>query len=186
MKQLFFFSFLLTSWILSSQEHDCLAFKGKGETYDKMRLDTRATLLFFFTDEKMKTYLKGKDLMTTHASLTYLENGFYILNLDLELAIANALQLYGYIPVRGQIVFHFLDDSQVKLRINKKVEGIFDEKEKTYLYQLEYPLDANALKQLKVKELDELSITWSSGKETYEIYDVDVLIRQFRCLEKYQ
>jgi len=172
--------------VLLGQDKDCLAFQGKGETYNKIRLDTHMDLLFFFTSENMRTYLKGKEAIETRAGLTYLESGFYILNLELKLTIANAPQLYGHLPARGQIILHFLDNSQVKLRITKKVLGTFDEQEKTYLYATEYPLDANAIKQLKMKELDRISIGWSTGKEEYEIYDVDFFIRQFKCLARYQ
>ncbi|MEL6719701.1 MAG: hypothetical protein AAFP82_13390 [Bacteroidota bacterium] len=186
LKQQFLLLFLFASLIGIGQDKDCLAFKGTGETYQKMRLDTRTELLFAFTEQKMRTYLKEKDLIEAYAGLTYLENGFYLLNLELKLAIANAPELYGYLPARTQMVFHFLDGNQVKLRINKEVRGTFDKKEKTYLYQLEYPLAANLIKHLKVKELDRISINWSTGKEEYEIYDVDFFIRHFRCLANYQ
>jgi len=186
LKQQLFLFFLFSTLVISGQDKDCLAFIGKGETYNKIRLDTNKELLFAFTEENMRMHLKEKDLIEVHASLTYLESGFYILNLDLKLGIANAPQLYGYIPTRTQIVFHFLEESQIKLRMSKEIIGAFDEKEKTYIYQLEYPLDANSIKHLKVKELDRISISWSTGKEEYEIYDVDFFIRQFRCLADFQ
>lgn len=186
LKQQLLFLLLFISLFLSGQDKDCLAFQGKGETFNKIRLDTHLDLLFAFTSDNMRTHLNGKEAIETRAGLTYLESGFYILNLKIKLTIANAPQLYGNLPARGQLVFYFLDNSQVKLRTNKEVVGIFDEEEKTYLYQTEYPLNANAIKQLKIKELDRINIAWSTGKEEYEIYDVDFLIRQFKCLAKYQ
>lgn len=186
LRQQFIFLFLFASLLLFGQDKDCLAFKGKGETYKQIRLDTRMDLLFAFTSENMRTYLKGKEAVEARAGLTYLESGFYIFNLEIKLAIANAPKLYGSLPVRGQFVFHFLDGSQVKLRMNKEVVGVFDDIEKTYLYEVEYPLAAKTIKQLKIKELDQISIDWSTGKEEYEIYDVDFLIRQFACLAKHQ
>lgn len=186
LKRQFLFFFLFTSLFLSGQDKDCLAFQGKGETFNKIRLDTHLDLLFTFTSEKMRSYLNGKEAIEAQAGLTYLESGFYILNLKIKIAIANATQLYGSLPVRSQINFYFLDKSQVKLRTSKKVLGIFEEKEKAYLYQTEHPLDANTIKSLKTKELDKISIAWSTGKEEYEVYDVDFFIRQFECLARYQ
>ncbi|MEM9850013.1 MAG: hypothetical protein AAF847_19135 [Bacteroidota bacterium] len=169
-----------------SQGKDCLAYWGEDTELKKDRLDTKAALLFAYTSEPTKAYLPDRDLIQTQASITYISGGYYLLHLIIDVALANAPQAYGNIPAKSNLTIHFLDKSQATLKSAVLTLGTFQPAELLYRYRVEYPIGGNALKKLKAKELDRISLTWTTGIETYKLYDVDFFIRHFQCISQHQ
>ncbi|MEM9886340.1 MAG: hypothetical protein AAF849_10635 [Bacteroidota bacterium] len=176
--------FYLTFVAIAQQ--NCLAFQGRDGKFEKNRLDTKTELLFTYTSEATKAYLPDKDLIKTTAYLTYIEGGYYLLNFIIDVALANAPSAYGNIPAKSNMVIHFLDGSKINLKSASTTIGIFREEEIIYRYRVEYPIGGSALKKLKGKELDKLDLTWTTGMESYEIYDIDFFKRHFECLLQHQ
>ena len=50
-------------------------------------------------------------------------------------------------------------------------------------YQILYPLTNDDINALEKTPLDTLGMMWSSGFESYDIYDVDVLMQQINCVK---
>jgi len=176
---------LMTSFCFLSAQSDCLAFQGNDETNKRLRLDTQSKLLFAYTSETIKPYL-NRDMMLCESNITYLQGGYYVLNLIFDIALANAPKTYGYIPSRSSLVIYFLDGKKIDLKNTDDAIGKYDIEKEVFRYKVEYPIDGTSLKHLKIKGLDKIIITWSTGIETYDIYDIDFYIHQFECLSKYQ
>ena len=51
-------------------------------------------------------------------------------------------------------------------------------------YALTYELDKNQVKKLKKYDIDRVELEWSSGYESYEVYEVDAILNQINCMEK--
>lgn len=160
-----------------------VAFAGVDDFTGKNRKDLQPQILFYHTDERLKPYLKNEDYLTTQAYLSTLEGGFHFLTLIIQIASKNAQLEYGSIE-RGSVVsFKTLGGKTAKLQANKTDNGLYDTRTDSFIYRVQYIISGGAKKILESELIDQIRVTWSRGYEDYEIYEVDLLKRQFECLK---
>ncbi len=157
-------------------------FEGADEFSGKIRKDMMPELLFTHTEERMREFLKDKDYISCTAQLSSLTGGYIFLTLKITVLTAEAGQSFGMIEKGSTVTFKLINESAVKL-INSRTDiGKIDKVNNTTVYTVTYPILSSDLKMLRENEIDKMRIIWGSGYEDYDIYNVDVIMRQIKCL----
>lgn len=159
-------------------------FNGIDEFTGKKRKDLEAQVLFYYTDERLRPYLKRKDYLTCSAYLSSLEGGYNYITLEISIASKNAKEEYGGISKGSIFSILTLEGTTVKLQANKSDQGVYNSLQEKYVYKGQYPVSGSVKKKLATEAIDRIRISWDRGYEEYEVYEVDFFIDQFACLSK--
>lgn len=159
-----------------------LEFNGTDEFTGKSRKDHAPELLFFYTPEAMYKFYPDQDYMNCKASLSSVSGGAMFLNLYFTIASKDAAKLFGGFEKGTVINLKFLDGDNLVIINNRTDPGIFDSGNQYVTFRAQCNLGANIQQEISKKSLDKIRVTWQTGYEDYEIYDVDLLKREFKCL----
>ena len=163
---------------------DCLVNSEKTDDFtQKKRIDLGKQFLFSYTDEKLRPFLKGQELLICDASLTSL-GGFSYLNLSFNIASPNARDNFGVLENNAPISLKLINGNTISLYNSNRDVGKIDPYSGNTVYNGLYIISAANEKLLSKTELDELRVIWSTGYEDYEIYEIDFFINQLTCLKK--
>ncbi len=149
-----------------------------GETYK----ETRREELFRFTNELMKKYLPaGQPHIACEAALS---TGGSSINLHLTFSIRdnNARKTFGNLGKNSVAILKFIDGSTLSAANLRNDDGVLDPTGQVFSYRAQYSIDPAFLKKLKKTELDKIRVSWSTGYEDYEVQNIDLLMRQIKCL----
>ncbi len=142
-----------------------------------------ASLPFFtYTSFQSKPYFKDKELMNTRATLVQAGKKVY-LKLQIVIISRDAAKNYGYIPRNSLMKIYFINGSNISLFADKETRYDIENYTGNAIYTILYPVQSDDLDTLKKVAVDKSGIAWSSGFEMYDVYEVDALIRLFRCLK---
>ena len=161
-----------------------IAFDGVDNFNGQKRKDVQKQLLFAYTDERLRPYLKGKEYLTCEGFMTALASGYRYLSLQFTFAYPNAREAYGFIEKGSVLTLLLLDGNYINLQSGKMDKGSYNTEEEVLTYRVHYPITRTQLNTLKKSELSKVRVFWSSGHEDYEVYQVDFFINQISCLEK--
>ena len=160
-----------------------VAYEGKDETTGQIRRDVQEQLLFTYTDERLRNYLKDKEYMRCEGFLTAM-GGYRFLSLQYTFAYPNAREAYGFIEKGSVLIIKFLDGSFVSLPALRMDKGSYDTQTELLTYSVYYPIDRSQLNMLRRGEVDSVIMFWSSGYEEYPVYNLNFFANQISCLEK--
>lgn len=176
----------LLSFTVSSGQYTTCAVVVEDSASDNYRVDVEKELLFTYTSEQLRPFLKAKDYLSCDAYLTYISGGYYFLNLSFAIASPNAELEFGGIQQGASLDIELINDKTVRLIAREPSKGEYNTDSQLYVYKVQYPLSSNDVKRLKTAEIDELRIVWKQGYENYEIYYLDFFRNQFDCLSQNQ
>jgi len=156
-----------------------ITFDGFDKTLRKERKELELEYLFGFTSTKLKPVFKDRDLVECKASLTKLDEDIYF-RLNIEIAAPNASSTYGLIPKGNILVIDLINGDKIYSYSAATSKGKYDSQIKKTIYDAIYLIENKD--ELKNREIDKIGIMWTTGFEEYPIYEVDFLMRQFKCL----
>lgn len=156
-------------------------FEGQDKEKNQYRRDGHKELLFTFTDERLRPFLKDKEYLVCEAYLSSL-GGYRFLTLAYTFAYPNAREAYGFIERNSVLTLKLLNGDFVNLRAGEMDRGQYNTVKKELTYSVYYPVDRSLINTLKGSELDLVRVFWSSGFEEYPIQQMDFFQRQFKCL----
>lgn len=159
------------------------AYEGKDEVSGQIRKDLQQQLLFTYTDERLRPYLKDKEYLRCDGFLTAM-GGFRFLSLQFTFAYPNAREAYGFIEKGSILIIKLLDGSFVNLPAMRMDKGSYNTEKEMLTYNVYYPLDRSQINLLRRGDVDSIIMFWSSGYEEYPVYNVTFFANQFNCLEK--
>jgi len=158
------------------------------EGYDKMnglwRKDLRRETLFTYTDDRLRMYLKDREYLKCEAFMTSLGGGYRILSLRFSFAYPNAREAYGFIEKGSMLIIRLLNGGFIQLHSGKMDSGHYDTEQELLTYEVNYPISQSYINSLKNSEVDSIIVSWSSGYEEYEVYNLDFFQNQIGCLQK--
>lgn len=160
-----------------------VAFEGKDETTSQWRRDMQQELLFTYTDERLRVYLKDREYLRCEGFMTSMA-GFRFLSLQFTFAYPNAREAYGFIEKNSVLIIKLLNGDFITLNAGRMDQGIYDTETELLTYRVHYPIDRSQLSILRKGELDSMIMFWSSGYEEYEVFNLDFFMNQLNCLEK--
>ena len=168
--------------ILSPPPPSCqTAYEGKDDR-GRFRRDLQKQLLFTHTDERLRSVLKDQEYLTCEGYFTQL-GGFRYLTLEFTFAYPNAREAYGFIEKGSYLMIKLLNNQFVTLFSGKMDKGTYDTETGLLSYLVHYPIDQSQINILKNSETDSVIVSWSSGYEEYEVFQLGFFINQIRCLE---
>ncbi|MCO6487354.1 MAG: hypothetical protein J5I98_03000 [Phaeodactylibacter sp.] len=158
-----------------------VAYEGK-DNKGRFRRDLQKQLLFSYTDERLRPALKDREYLTCQGYFTQL-GGFRFLTLEFTFAYPNAREAYGFIEKGSYLMVKLLNGQFITLFSGKMDKGTYDTETGLLSYLVHYPIDQGQINLLKNSEADSVIVSWSSGYEEYEIFQLGFFINQIRCLE---
>ena len=120
--------------------------------------------------------------MNCKASLSSVSGGAMFLNLYFTIASKDAPKLFGGFEKGTVINLKFLDGDNLAIINNRTDPGIYEPGNQYVTFRAQCNLGANIQEEISKKSLDKIRVTWQTGYEDYEVYDVDLLKREFKCL----
>ena len=159
-----------------------VAFEGTDDLNGRWRKDLQKQVLFTYTDERLRLYLRDKEYLTCEAFLTVLEGGYTFLSLQFSFAYPNAREAYGFIEKGSNLTIKLLNGEFINFRSGQMDQGSYDTETELLTYKVHYPIDRGQLAFLKKVEVDSIIVDWSSGYEEYPVYNLDFFISQMDCL----
>jgi hypothetical protein len=157
-------------------------YEGIDEFSGKKRKDLVAEPIFFNTPDALKKSLGKRQYIYCTSSLSAITGGTAFLTLNVTIASLDVSKLFGGLEKGSVISIKFLDGENVAIINNRNDFGLIDANAKTTTYRAQCTLGSAIQKILATKEVDKIRITWNAGYEDYEVYDVDLLMRQMNCL----
>ncbi|HMQ45833.1 MAG TPA: hypothetical protein PKA00_04375 [Saprospiraceae bacterium] len=168
--------------LLTPPAPDCsYAYEGK-DNRGRYRRDLREQILFTHTDERLRPFLEGKDYLRCDGFFTIL-GGYRYLSLEFTFAYPNAREAYGFIEKGSYLMVKLLNNQFITLRSGKMDQGTYDTESGLLTYRVHYPIDQGQINVLKRSEVNSVIVSWSSGYEEYEVYNMGFFIQQITCLE---
>lgn len=149
-----------------------------GETYQEVQKEE----LFRYTNEVMKKHLPpDQPHIICNAALS---SGGATVSLQLHFDIRdnNARRTFGSLGKNSAVILKFLDGTTFTAVNVRSDEGTPGSEGQVFSFKGQYVLDPAAVKKLRKTELDKIRVAWSTGYEDYEIQNVDLLMRQAKCL----
>ncbi len=150
-------------------------------TQDGKVLANQFSPLFNYTPNEIEKHYTSNDFLQTYTRL--LKSGKkYFIEFKFEFNSPKAVQLYGIIEESSPLKLSFLDDDYIYL-----LNGVTAPPEQqlstgTTLYKMQCQISKSALNKLSKKEVDQLTVLWPSGAETYELNHLHVYQNLIACL----
>lgn len=157
--------------------------EGKDEFTGKNRKDLVPETWFFMTPEPMKNAFQNKEYINCSSSLSAISGGTVFLTINITIATLNANRLFGGLEKGSVITIKFLDGDNIAIINNRNDFGTINNNEQTVSYRAQCTLGSAVQDMIATKEIDKVRITWNAGYEDYEVFDVDLLMRQMKCLQ---
>ena len=105
------------------------------------------------------------------------------MTLEFTFAYPNAREAYGFIEKGSYLMVKMLNNQFITLFSGKMDRGTYDTKTELLTYSVHYPIDQAQLNLLSRSEVDQVVVSWSSGYEEYEVYELGFFINQIACLD---
>ncbi|MEL7121964.1 MAG: hypothetical protein AAFO07_21125, partial [Bacteroidota bacterium] len=158
-------------------------FRGMDPIYNQYRRDLKEEQLFTYTDDRLRVYMKDKEYLKCNAFMTSV-GGYRFLSLRFSFAYPNAREAYGFIEKGSVLILKLLNGGFIKLQSGKMAKGKYDTQKELLTYEVNYEIGSNVINSLKNHEIDRIIVSWSSGYEEYEVYNLDFFANQLNCLDR--
>jgi len=165
-----------------SEPFDCQA---EVDTVDlatgRRRIELRPSLLFTHTDPDLRPYFKDKDLITCYGRLSKIGPYIY-LTVNFHIASSHSQNNFGLLQEGSLFRLKLFDGEFVSLYNIKADKGHIDPYSGHTIFTGQYALGKTEIKKISHAELDKIRVLWGTGYEDYEVYHMDILIKQINCL----
>jgi hypothetical protein len=133
--------------------------------------------LIVYTPLKMKDYYKETQMLNGFAVLNKV-NGKQVLDLNLVFHSSAVKSSYGVIERNGFMKIDFLRGPSIYLKSKDGSTITTEPITGNTIYKVRYEFDSkDDVSRIRKSYLDAIGIMWSSGFESYPIYDTDFFIR---------
>lgn len=136
---------------------------------------------FSYTSEALVHYFKEKDMLKAEVSIVR-DNKDYYLDLEVRIISRDAAKNYGSISSKSMLRIDFVNGRVLTLYNMSDTQAIIENYTGEAVYKPRYRLSKDDLSFFEKMPLNSAGIMWTSGFETYDIYNVDVLMNQSKCL----
>ncbi len=158
-----------------------LASNIRDEFSGEVRREMQRTELFRHTNQALRKIYTDKAHTIGEASL--LSIGLNAaLRLNLRVNDPNVRRTQGSLQKGGVAILRFVDGSTVTLYNQRADDGEIVPEGQAVNFEAQFPLDRTLLKKIRNTELDKIRLAWTNGYEDYDVQQVDVLMRQAKCL----
>ena len=162
--------------------YDCeIIFDGFDEEIGRERKEVKTQRFFSYSQESMKPYFKKDDFLICDANISKVGKKYY-LTLKIRIRSKDAAKNYGSLPAHENIKIEMINGRRVYGQNINSDSGEIESYTGNTLYTGIFELKKGDINDLKKNYLDHIGVIWSSGYEQYDIYNVDFLTNQLKCL----
>ena len=156
----------------------------RDEKINKVRItETNAEPFYTFTPEKLKNYFKEKELMDVYTSVIR-KGKEYFFHITIKITSKDAAKNYGHLSKESMMRVQFITGNSINLYCSEDVYGGIETYTGNIVFKAEYIINNENVKMLSKFPIDKVGIMWTSGFETYDIYNVDLIMNHLTCLNK--
>lgn len=165
-----------------SQPFECIYETNKMDPASGLMLKAlKPAIMFTHTDPDLKPYFRGKDLITCLGRVS--KSGSYMqLTIEFQIASSHSQNNFGALEEGSMLRFKLMNDEYISLFNLKTSMGHIDPYTGYTIFSGQYALGKQEINKLSKLELDKMRVMWSTGFEDYDVYHVDFLIDQLKCL----
>lgn len=145
--------------------------------------ETNAEPFYTFTPEKLKNYFKEKELMDVYTSVIR-KGKEYFFHITIKITSKDAAKNYGHLSKESMMRVQFITGNSINLYCSEDVYGGIETYTGNIVFKAEYIINNENVKMLSKFPIDKVGIMWTSGFETYDIYNVDLIMNHLTCLNK--
>ena len=156
-------------------------FDGTDPRLDKHRIEYEESVFFTYQPDYLPL-VNNQAYLQASTFFTLVEGGQFFLNLNIRIQTDNPRQSYGYLERGSRLFITFMNGDELVLMNNLLNLGSFNRKKGVVVYKGQYSLNVYSQNKIKRNTIDKVRIEWSKGYEDYNIYYVDLLQKQFKCL----
>ena len=164
--------------------YDCeIIFDGYDEAIGEQRKEVKTQPFFSYSQEKMKPYFKNEDFLSCDANVSKVGKNYY-LTLKIRIRSKDAGKTYGALFANENVKLQLINGFKLYGQIINTDRGKIESYTGHTLYTAIIKLNKSDIGDLKKTYLDNIGLIWSSGYEEYNIYNVDFLTNQIKCLNQ--
>ncbi len=156
-------------------------YDGTDPVLQKHRIEYEESV-FFMHHPAYMPLINDEAYLTASSYFTLVEGGQFFLNLNIRIHTDNPRQDYGYLERHSRLFITFMNGDELVLLNNLLNLGSFDRKKGVVLFRGQYSLNVYSQNKIKKNPIDKIRIEWAKGYEDYDVYHVDLLQKQFKCL----
>lgn len=147
------------------------------------KVATETQFFFGYTHPELRKYLRGEDYLTCEGYISEVAN-IRALHLKFIIDSPTAQDDYGSILEGSRMLVNLLDGNTVTLISEENNDGRVDRTNKRTVYKTYFIISSKDAKKLRKSEISQVRMIWSKGFEDYEVFEVDFLSSQLKCLEE--
>ncbi len=159
-------------------------FEGRDQLTGKKRKDFTPRVLFTHTEDFMKPQFKDKEYITCEAQGIWVEGGARFLNLFFTIQSRDAPRSFGFLEKGATITFILVNGKAARFNAAKTDVGTVDVNANITVYHAVLLAPPAEYKLLTESEVNEVKVVWSTGFETYEVYETDLMMNIIKCMDK--
>jgi len=161
--------------------------KVKFDEYDRLSgqriTELEPEYIFSFTHKKLKQYFTDRPFLKCKGGLSKTGKEYFI-NLVFTVDTKYIKTGYNGLSAKSMLRITLISGDKIFLNNIYNDSGFRDVSANKVTYKGIYPIARDDVGALKKNELDKIGVEWNGGVEEYEIYNIDFLIKQFKCLSK--
>lgn len=151
----------------------------------KRKIAVEPDFFFGYTHPRLERFMKGGHYLTCEAYVSEVAS-LRALNVKFIIDSPSAKNDYGVIQEGSRMLINLLDGETVVLASGEYNAGKVDPAQKQTIYSTYFIIDSKSERQLKRGEITQIRFVWSEGFEDYDIYEVDFIANQLKCLDAAQ
>ena len=136
-----------------------------------------------FTDPNISTHFKDNDFLECQARFIKTKKE-YFLEFRFLLNSVKAAAIYGTIDPSNPSKIDFIDGDFIYLETYALTPGTIDPETGKTIYNVQYKLNREDIKSIRKKDINSITILWTSGADQFEICKIDLLRNMFECIQK--
>jgi hypothetical protein len=158
------------------------------DDYDKLTrtriIGMKSERLFTYTHERLQDVFVDKPFMIADASLSRSNNNQYFLMLSFTVDNKYVKTGYNGLSASNKLRLTLINGELVFLDNILNESGKIDKSSEYITYKGIFTVSKANSKLLRKFELDKIGVMWNGGFEEYSIYNLELLKKQFNCLQK--
>ncbi len=137
---------------------------------------------FSHTDSNLYKYFKNQEFLEVSARILYTQKSFF-LEVEFVVNSLKAADVLGYLDPNSPVRMDFMNGHHIYLQTFAQSDLRINRTEGQSLYEVQYQLDSEDLRELSKYELDTITIVWTRGAERYEIAHLDLIKQLLECVQ---
>lgn len=168
-----------------SYNKDCVI---EFDDFDKLTktriIGMKSERLFTFTHERLQDVFVDKPFMIAEGALSRNNKNQYFLILTFTVDNKYVKTGYNGLSVTNKLRMTLINGELVFLDNILNESGKIDKSSGYITYKGIFPVSKPSIKLLRKYELDKIGVMWNGGFEEYSVYNLELLKKQFQCMEK--